>query len=186
MKKKYTPIALICIGILLIGLSFHQTFRAMSTISIIGGADWPTFRHFYFGRYSTLAFYGIIAIIAALVIRINNKTLNSIASLSLPLLLFPGLRGSYQWFNKNFLVKWLGCGCPETDELGNIVQRQFNANDFSCIFWFVAALGIGVLSFFMAKRVFLKRKWLIALYVAAIFAWSLFIFRNYCLSMWWC
>lgn len=185
MKKKYTLIGLICIGIILIALSFHLAFRAIANISIIGGADWPTIKHMYFGRYSTLAFYGILAIVAAWVVGIKNKTVSRIAVLTSPLLLFPALRVSYRWFNRTFLVKWLGCGCPEADELGNIVQRQFNANDFSCLFWFFAAIGIGVLSFFLAKRIFIKRKWLTVLYVAAMFAWSLVAFRNYCLSMWW-
>ena len=51
------------------------------------------------------------------------------AVLVAPLLLFALLLVPYSLANQHFIVKWLGCGCPVTDELGNTVENNFNAND---------------------------------------------------------
>lgn len=37
------------------------------------------------------------------------------------------------WANQQLLVKWLGCGCPVIDEFGNMVEDNFNANDFTAL-----------------------------------------------------
>jgi hypothetical protein len=178
-------VSLLVGGIVLLLVSIALAIIAVNSMDIIGGADWPTFRHFYFGRYSTLAFYGIIAIIAALVIRINNKTLNSIASLSLPLLLFPGLRGSYQWFNKNFLVKWLGCGCPVIDEAGNIIENNFHANDFTALFWLFISVCVTTISVLLSKRIPKKKMWFRVLYIVGMLLISLVITDQFCQMMMW-
>ena len=185
MKRNLWFWGLIGTGMILLVLSFLLPFAYASNGSIIGGASWPTFLTRWQLRYDTLTWYGAIFLLTAWVIRVKNKAIHRAAMLLVPPALFPGLHTAYSWLNRNFLGPWLGCGCPKKDEFGNLLECQFNANDFSCIFWFVAALGMGVFAFFIGRKIFTKRKWLTAIYVAVILALALIIFRNYCLSMWW-
>jgi hypothetical protein len=185
MKKKYAVWTLICLGLLLLVLSVGLTFHRAANTPIIGGIGWPSVFRLWRNWYGSLTWYGAFLLLTAWVISVKNRYIHRAAMLLVPLTLFPTLRISYNWLNRNFLAPWLGCGCPKKDEFGNLLACQFNANDFSCIFWFLAALGMAVLSFFIGRKIFIKRKWLTAVYIAATLGLSLFVFRNYCLSMWW-
>ena len=57
-----------------------------------------------------------------------------------PIFILPLIAIPYQWLNSEYLVKWLGCGCPQVDEFGNTVYPAFNANDFSACFWAIICL----------------------------------------------
>ena len=72
MKKKHIVVSLLTIGVVLLSLSVILAMIATGNKNIIGGADLPTFLFvFYYekrGLYSTLAFFGIAAIIASAVV----------------------------------------------------------------------------------------------------------------------
>ena len=102
-----------------------------------------------------------------------------------PLLLFPVLIKPYLWINKTFLVKWLGCGCPQIDEAGNLYEPLFNANDFTTCFWFAICIISSLLAIFIAPRLFPESKRRRFIYIAIIFAISAgiaYILRQY--MMW--
>ena len=54
------------------------------------------------------------------------KVIKKIAVLVAPLLLFVVLLVPYSLANQQFIVEWLGCGCPVIDEFGNMVENNFN------------------------------------------------------------
>jgi len=58
----------------------------------------------------------------------------------------------YLFINKNLLVNWFGCGCPKIDENGIMLTNQFNANDFSKIFWLFIALVLIILSILISLK----------------------------------
>lgn len=100
-----------------------------------------------------------------------------------PLFLFALLLIPYSYFNKHFVLDWFGCGCPKVDEFGNIIPNDFNANDFTRIFWSAVALCTVGISFFTSKGV-LKTLWRIV-YMIAVFAVSLFVAAEFCEMMMW-
>ncbi len=100
-----------------------------------------------------------------------------------PFLLFILLLIPYSYFNRHFVLDWFGCGCPKVDELGNAIPNDFNANDFTRIFWSVIALCTVVISFFTSKGV-LKTLWRIV-YMIAVFVISLFVAAELCQMMMW-
>ena len=65
----------------------------------------------------------------------KSKIVKNAAVLISPLLSFAVLLVPYSWANQAFIVDWFGCGCPKVDELGNIIHPDFNANDFTALFW---------------------------------------------------
>lgn len=109
-----------------------------------------------------------------------------IAVLLSPLLPFVLLPIPYGWFNSNVLVDWLGCGCPRVDELGNIYEPVFNANDFTALFWLFVSMAVTLTAFVISVRKFPSwNRWLRALYVIAVIAVSLLISYNLYQSMMW-
>lgn len=102
-----------------------------------------------------------------------------------PLLLFALLVVPYSWFNQAFLVDWLGCGCPQIDEFGNLYEPAFNANDFTACFWFAIALIATVLTVFLSKRIFPTILLLRILYIGTTAALSLFIAYQFSRYMMW-
>lgn len=115
--------------------------------------------------------------------RLNVK---SVAILLSPLLLFAILVIPYGWLNGNVIVDWLGCGCPRVDELGNIYEPSFNANDFTALFWLFVSAVATVVSIFISGKTFLKEKrWVRAVYAVAVAVMSLFISYDLYLSMMW-
>ena len=187
MKKKYITIPLIAMGVTLAGLSIILATASTANTNIIGGADFPTFLYIFFhrngGLYSTLAFYGITVIIAAVIAGCKRNFIKNIAVLIAPLWTFPILRGPYRWINQQYIVKWFGCGCPVVDELGHEVH--FNANQFTGLFWLVVCFGVAGVSIFISKRIPKDKMWLRVLYVIGIVVLSAFIGYNYYRSMRW-
>ena len=103
-----------------------------------------------------------------------------------PLLLFVVLFYPYLQINSNFLVKWLGCGCPKLDEFGNMITNSFNANDFTAIFWTVIALVATALSVFFSKQIPKEDRSLRVLYIAGTFIVSLMLAYLFSRIMAWC
>ena len=77
MKKKYIFVLLLVVGIVLAFTGIILAVIATGNKDIIGGADFSTF-NFVFkyenqGLYSTLTFWGFVAIIAAIVGMVMKK-----------------------------------------------------------------------------------------------------------------
>ena len=105
--------------------------------------------------------------------------------LVIPILLFFVLVVPYKYANQEIIVDWLGCGCPQIDEMGNLIENNFNANDFTRLFWNVIAVIATVISVFLSKiipnRVFILR----VIYVLSVFVVSLAISYSFSQSMLW-
>ncbi len=113
------------------------------------------------------------------------KTMKSFAVLLTPLLLFAFFLIPYSWVNNQFIVEWLGCGCPTIDDLGNLVKNNFNANDFTALFWLGISVCVAVISVFLSKRIPKEKTWLKVLYVIGMLMLSLLIaYRFYQMMMW--
>ena len=102
-----------------------------------------------------------------------------------PLLLFVVLVVPYSLANQHFIVDWLGCGCPVTDEYGNMVENNFNANDFTALFWLFVSICATTVSVLLSKRIPRERLWLRVLYILGIFLISILIsYHFYQIMMW--
>lgn len=113
------------------------------------------------------------------------KLVKKIVLLIAPLLLFVVLYIPYRLVNQQFIVEWLGCGCPVTDEFGNIIENNFNANDFTALFWLFISVCVTVISVFLSKRIPKEKIWLRILYIVSILIISLFItYQFYQMMMW--
>ena len=99
-----------------------------------------------------------------------KKILKNIGLLLIPLLLFFVLIHPYRWFNTAYVVDWFGCSCPIIDENGNHIERLFNANDFTAVFWSVLTVGVTALSAFLSRKVFGRKFRAVVLYVMIVFA----------------
>ena len=115
----------------------------------------------------------------------KSKILKNAAVLISPLLAFAVLLVPYSWANQAFLVEWFGCGCPKVDELGNIIHPDFNANDFTALFWLFITLCVAVASVFLSRKIPKDKLWLRVLYTVGMLAVSLLIsYRFYQMMMW--
>ena len=103
-----------------------------------------------------------------------------------PLLLFAVFVVPYSLVNQHFIVGWLGCGCPVIDEFGNMVENDFNANDFTALFWLFISICVTAVSVFFSKRLPREKIWLRVLYILGMFLLSLFISYGFCQMMMWC
>jgi hypothetical protein len=115
--------------------------------------------------------------------KINTKT---ILLLTVPILMFFILVVPYKYANQSFIVDWLGCGCPQIDETGNLIRNNFNANDFSRLFWSVISVIATTLAVFLSKRIPYKKLWLRIAYVAFVFVSAISISYMFVQSMLWC
>ena len=175
VKKKYMAITLAVIGAILVCLSVVLAYNAMNDIHIIGGADWPMFRHVFSLRYYSMAVLGFTSIIAAIIIGCKSNGLKNAAILIAPLLLFPILRDLYQWIDMEYIVEWFGCGC----------HAGFNANHFTRLFWLLIAAITTAISVVLSKRIPRSRMWLRIVYVVAMCTEALLIaYRYYQMMMW--
>ena len=111
----------------------------------------------------------------------NTQSLKSIILLLLPLLLFAVLVVPYSYINSEYLVDIFGCGCPQIDEYGNMVENTFNANDVTAIFWFCVTIVVTVISGFISVK--LPKLWMRLVYTAAMFGISLVITYSLIQSM---
>lgn len=101
-----------------------------------------------------------------------------------PLLLFPILLIPYSLLNQHVLVKVFGCGCPKVDELGNIITPDFNANDFTSIFWSIVSVLATFIALLLSRR-FKEKPWLRIIYTVAFFLISLLISTKFSAMMMW-
>lgn len=116
----------------------------------------------------------------------RKSTLKKIVILILPLLLFVVWVIPYSYVNREFLVDWLGCGCPQVDtETGEIIENNFNANDFTAYFWLFVSLCVTVISAFLTKLLPKNKIWLKVLYVAFMLAVSLLLSYRFTRTMMW-
>jgi formate hydrogenlyase subunit 3/multisubunit Na+/H+ antiporter MnhD subunit len=107
------------------------------------------------------------------------------AILLTPLLLFAILLVPYSFVNQHFIVDWLGCGCPVIDEAGNMVENNFNANDFTALFWLFISICVTAISVFLSKRIQKEKMWFRVLYILGMFLVSLLISYQFCQMMMW-
>ena len=113
------------------------------------------------------------------------KLIKLMAILLTPLLLFAILLVPYSLVNQHFIVDWLGCGCPVIDEAGNMVENNFNANDFTALFWLFISICVTAISVFLAKRIQKEKMWFRVLYILGMFLVSLLItYQFYQMMMW--
>ena len=113
------------------------------------------------------------------------KLIKKIAVLVAPLLLFAVLLIPYSWVNQQFIVEWFGCGCPVLDEFGNMVENNFNVNDFTALFWLFVSICTTIISVLLSKRILKETLWLRVLYVVGMLVASLFIsYQFYQMMMW--
>jgi len=68
---------------------------------------------------------------------------------AVPLLLFL----PYYLANMYFLVDIFGCGCPKFDDEMNLLPNQFNANDFTQLFWLLVALALVIVSIIVSRKI---------------------------------
>ncbi|MBE6543356.1 MAG: hypothetical protein E7675_03070 [Ruminococcaceae bacterium] len=113
------------------------------------------------------------------------KSIKMMAILLTPLLLFAILLVPYNLVNQHFIVDWLGCGCPVIDEAGNMVENNFNANDFTALFWLFISICVTAISVFLSKRMQKEKKWFRVLYILGMFLVSLLITYQFCQMMMW-
>ncbi len=113
------------------------------------------------------------------------KSIKKTAVLLSPLLLFAILLIPYNWVNEQFIVDWFGCGCPTVDEFGNAVYSNFNANDFTDLFWSFIAVCVTAISVFLSKRISKDKMWLRVLYIAGMLLISLLIAYQFSQTMRW-
>lgn len=189
MKQKYTVLTLRILGAALICFSIIVTIIQTNNFNIVGGADFSTYCYvFIWGRgrlYNSLTVLGFAAIIASFITTCKNKTLKNITVLSSPLLLFPVLCAPYSEINSKYIVEWFGCGCPKLDEFGNYIENDFNANDFTAIFWLFITVIVTVISVFLSRRIPKNKIWLRLLYIVGMLAVSLLVARKFYYSMMW-
>ena len=113
------------------------------------------------------------------------KSIKTIAVLLTPILVFAILLIPYSLVNQHFIVDWLGCGCPVIDEAGNMVENNFNANDFTALFWLFISICVTAISGFLSKRIPKEKIWLRVLYVVGMLLLSLLItYQFYQMMMW--
>lgn len=115
-----------------------------------------------------------------------KRKIRLILLLSLPLLSFFVLVIPYQYLNSAFIVEWLGCGCPIVDEFGNMIENDFDANDFTRIFWSAITVLATVASVFLSKLIPKEKKWLRIVYVISVLVASVAVSAIFCQSMMWC
>ena len=113
------------------------------------------------------------------------KSIKMIAILLTPLLLFAILLVPYSLVNQHFIVDWLGCGCPVIDEAGNMVENNFNANDFTALFWLFISICVTAISVFLSKRIQKEKMWFRVLYILGMFLVSLLISYQFSQMMMW-
>ncbi len=92
-----------------------------------------------------------------------------------PFLSYAVLIIPYNILNQLVIVKLLGCGCPQIDENGNVIENYFNANDFTKIFWLFIAIASTIYAFIIANKIIKNKIILKILYVIVILIMCLLI-----------
>ena len=114
--------------------------------------------------------------------KISFKKLLLLAS---PLLSFAVLLVPYSWVNQALIVDWLGCGCPKMDEFGNMITPDFNANDFTALFWGFITICVTTAAVLLSRKICKEKLWLRILYVVGMLVVSLLISYQFIQMMMW-
>lgn len=189
MKQKRSVLILRILGTVFICFSIIATIIQTNNFNIVGGADFSSYCYvFFLGRgrlFNSLTVLGLAAIIGSFIATSKHQTIKELSILSSPLLLFPVLSAPYCEINNKYIVKKFGCGCPKFDELGNIIENDFNANDFTALFWLFITVVVTMISVFLSNRIPKNKLWLKLLYIAGMLVLSLLIARKFYYSMMW-
>ena len=103
-----------------------------------------------------------------------------------PLLLFAVLFLPYCWLNSAVIVEVFGCGCPQSNDRGEMVYPTFSANDFTMLFWLLVSACVTAMAVFLSiKKIPGDRKWLRVVYVAGMLIASIFISYIFSRLMMW-
>lgn len=113
------------------------------------------------------------------------RSIKKTAVLFSPILLFVVLFVPYDLLNQHFIVDWLGCGCPTVDEYGNMIYSNFNANDFTALFWLFVSACVIAISVFLSRRIPKEKMYFRVLYIVCMLAVSLVISYQFCQIMKW-
>lgn len=184
-QKKRLCIALClgAIGIALICAAVALAIASINKMSIIGGADWFSFRFMLSygenGLYFVMMTLGFAAILASILIGSRNKRLQKAAILVSPFLLFQILRVPYAWLHENCFVKWLGSPYFLTDAFDNFFTSAFNAVHLAALFWLFVAVCTTVISVVLSGKVLKDKKWLRVLYIVGVLLISLLVACRY-------
>ena len=112
--------------------------------------------------------------------------IEAIAVLIAPLLLFALLFAPYNWLNSAVIVEVFGCGCPQSNDRGEMVYPTFSANDFTMLFWLLVSACVTAMAVFLSiKKIPGDRKWLRVVYVAGMLIASIFISYIFSRLMMW-
>ena len=188
-KRLYIALGLGATGIALICVAVALAITSMSKMSIIGGADWFSFRFMLSygenGLYYVMMTFGFAAIITASLVRSKNKRLQKAAILVSPFLLFQILRVPYAWLHENCFVKWLGSPYFLTDAFDNFFSSAFHAVHLAALFWLFIAIFTTAISVILSGKVLKDKKWLRVLYIVGMLLVSLFVAHRYfCITLW--
>ena len=115
----------------------------------------------------------------------DESLIKKILRLLSPLPIFPLLYYPYSILNSELIVDVFGCSCPVIDADGNMIQRWFNANDFTACFWFAVAVCTVLLAFFQSGKVIKERLWLRVLYITGVAAISFLLMYHFNRLMLW-
>ena len=116
----------------------------------------------------------------------QKNIIKTISILITPLLLFAVLLIPYSWLNSEMIVEIFGCGCPQVNELGEIIHPNFNANDFTLLFWLFISVCVTAISVVLAiKKISSDKKWLRIIYIVGMFIVSIFISYSFLQLMIW-
>ena len=182
-KRLYIALGLGAIGITLICTAVALAIASINKMSIIGGADWFSFRFMLSygenGLYFVMMTLGFAAILASILIGSRNKRLQKAAILVSPFLLFQILRVPYAWLHENCFVKWLGSTYFLTDAFDNFFTSAFNAVHLAALFWLFVAVCTTAISVILSGKVLKDKKWLRVLYIAGMLLVSLFVACRY-------
>ena len=105
--------------------------------------------------------------------------------LLLPILLFFVVVTPYSYLNREVIVDRFGCGCPQIDEAGNVIENEFNANTVTAVFWLSVAAAVTLISFFLSRRYLRDYRIIRLLYMLAVVMLSLFISFRFTEAMMW-
>ena len=115
----------------------------------------------------------------------TSQVFKKLVLLISPLISFAVLLVPYSWVNQAYIVEWFGCGCPKIDELGNIVYPDFNANDFTALFWEFIAVCVTVSAMLLSRKISKDKWWIRVLYIVGMLIVSLLIAQQFTQMMMW-
>lgn len=112
-----------------------------------------------------------------------GKQIGKFFGVTWQIILFPLLFIPYMWLNGAVIVEIFGCGCPQIAPDGTEVIRNFNANDFTFLFWCAVGAIVLIISLFQMKK--LRYTWQRFLLIASMILGSAFFINIFSVFMRW-